>query len=124
MARKNDDGSATVELAACVPLLTLMAVLLVQAATVMVDQLAVVQASREAARVAAVSPSPETAIAAARNATNLNPSLLRVEVGERGAAGQLVRVQVSYQSKVVMPFTGATLLRPVVSASAAMAVES
>lgn len=124
MTRMNQRGAATVELAASIPLLTFMAVLLVQAAIVMVDQLAVVQASREAARIAAVNPSKEDVVAAARNATDLNPSQLRVEVGERGEIGQLVQVRVSYQSRVLVPFTGAELLKPTLTARAAMAVET
>jgi len=115
-------GSATVELALSLPLLVMLLLLMIQVSVVLLDQLAVTQAAREAARAVAVDPSPGAAAAAAASATGLDRNKLRVEVGSR-QEGRVVEVVVRYTSTVRFPLTSRVLLRPVVAAEASMRVE-
>lgn len=105
-----------------IPVLAIVFLLLVQVAVVMLDQLAVTQVAREAARAAAVSPSPRVAVAAGREATRLKADRLDIAVGPRNHDG-MVHITVTYRSRVVMPVTDVVLFEPVVTAKAAMAVE-
>lgn len=118
--KKNQQGSATLEVALSIPLLAFLFLLLVQVAVVMLDQLAVTQAAREAARAAAVSPSSGAAVAAGRSATRLRSERLTIEVDRSGGFAE---VEVSYRSKVVLPIAGTVLFEPTVSAHAAMSLE-
>jgi Flp pilus assembly protein TadG len=123
MSRRADErGQAVAEFAAVLPFFVLMAALLVQVSAVLLDQLAVMQAAREGARVAAVDPTSGSAAAAASRATGLDANRLRVTVGPSG--DDMVQVRVGYQSKVVMPFTGHVLLRPQLEAEASMRIET
>jgi hypothetical protein len=119
----NQRGQATVELAVAIPFVVLLLMLLVQVGIVMFDQLAVAQAAREGARAAAVDPTPGAAASAAGHATRLDVKYLSVKAGPRPGPDGLVRVDVSYQARILLPFTDQVLLRPVVTSSAAMRVE-
>lgn len=121
--RRSELGQATVELAAVIPLFLLVTILLVQVGTVLLDQLAVVQAARAGARIAAVDSAQGAAAAAAGRATGLEPDRLSVTVGSRPDADGMVRVRVRYTSQIKAPFTGSVLLRPQVEGTAAMRVE-
>lgn len=120
---KSQRGQASVELALAIPLLTLLFLLLTQVGVVLFSQLAVTQSAREAARAAAVDPSPGAAVAAARRATRLNPASLSVKVGKRPAADGMVHVAVSYPVRITLPFAGQALFTATVNSDAAMRVE-
>lgn len=119
---RQETGAAAVELAAALPLVVFLLMLLVEVGVVMFDQLGVAQAAREGARAAAVSPNPGAAVAAATHATGLNQKAMTVRVGSR-TPGALVLVQVSYRSRIVLPFTNQTLVEPVLTSRASMLVE-
>jgi Flp pilus assembly protein TadG len=121
--RRNQAGQAVAEFAAVIPLVVLFMVLLVEVGLVMVDQLAVERAAREAARTAAITASPAEIQMAAYHATELSTSHMKVEIGKRPDANGMVRVTVRYQGSVVEPFTGAVLFHPQLHADASMHVE-
>lgn len=123
MPRRNERGVITTELALCLPALAFFFLLMVQVGLVLTQQLAVTQASREAARVAAVESSNAKATAAAKQATGLDSSRMSVSVGSRTSFDGLVRVTVRYRSRVVVPFTDWVASEPTLSATSAMAVE-
>jgi len=113
-----------VELAVCIPLLTVILLLLVQVGIVAIDQVAVTQAAREGARAAAVDPAPGAAVAAARKATGLDPARLAIESGRWPGGEAMVTVKARYRSQVIFPLTGAVLLQPDLVATASMRVEN
>jgi hypothetical protein len=113
-------GQASVELALALPLVALLLVALLQAGVLLRDQLLVVQAAREGAREAAVSPRTERIDRAARRAA---PGLgldVRVERGPR--TGDLATVTVAARP-TRLPFVGRTLGGRRIEASATMRVE-
>lgn len=112
-------GQATVELALLVPLLALAVLAVVQVGLVMRDQIAVVHAAREAARVAAVDPDPARAVEAARRVV----SGAEVDVGRRPAVGEPLRVEVRYRAVTRLPLVGPLVPDPVLTSSAVMRVE-
>ena len=97
--------------------------LVLQVGLVARDQVLVVHAAREAARVAAVDPDDAAVAAAARSATPLDSARLRVAVGPRGVPGAIVRVEVTYRSPTDMPLVGGLSGDVELHASAAMRVE-
>ena len=115
-------GQASVELVLVLPLVALLLLALLQAGLLLRDQLLVVQAAREGAREAAVSPWRERIEAAVRRATpGLDGGLeIRVERGLR--AGDLTTVAVS-ASPAHVPMVGRMLGGHRLEASATMRVE-
>ncbi len=122
--RKSQAGSATVELALALPILTIFLLLIVQVGVVMLDQLAVTQAAREGARAAAVDPKNGVGAAAARRATGLPSERLAVVVSKPSGSPKMVTVRTSFTSRVVFPFTQRVLLEPKVEGRASMLVEA
>ncbi len=123
MKGRSERGAATVELALSIPLLVVMMLLLVQVAGVMLTQLAVQEAARAGARVAAVDPQPGAAAAAAKAATGLNPRKLQVSTLKNDPHG-FVRVRVSFPAAVRMPLSNAVLITPRVQSEVAMPLET
>jgi Flp pilus assembly protein TadG len=124
MVRKSDtSGQAAAEFAAVVPVIALFIVLLVEVGLLMVDQLAVERAAREAARSAAVTGSTAEIQRAARAATELSGSRMTVDIGPRPDAAGMVRVTVAYEAAITEPFTGKVFFRPQLHATAVMRVE-
>jgi Flp pilus assembly protein TadG len=121
--RRNESGQAVAEFAAAIPIVVLFMVLLVEIGLIMVDQLAVERAAREAARTAAVTASTVDIQHAARGATELPDDRMVVEIGKRPDVDGMVRVVVRYDAAVREPFTGNVLFRPQLQATAAMRVE-
>jgi hypothetical protein len=112
-------GQTTAELALIFPVVLLLILVLVQAALILRDQLALTGAAREAARAASVDPDParaERASAAALPGTT-------VSFGPRPPVGELVRVSVLYRSPTNLPLVGPLLPEPVLVARAVMRVE-
>lgn len=94
-------GQATVEFALAIPLIVLAAWLPLAAGGVAVAQIDLASAARNAAREAAMSPSPAaTAREAARASTGRRPLLVETSV-----SGGIVRVEVSapYRLRVPLP---------------------
>jgi hypothetical protein len=116
-------GQATVELAFGLPVVLLGILLVVQVGLVVSDQVRVVQAAREGARVAAVDDRAGAARQAAVGAAGLVPSRTDVAVGDRGPPGRRVRVIVAYLAPTEVPLAGALLPDITVRASATMRVE-
>jgi hypothetical protein len=97
----------------------LLALCLVQAALVLRDELALVNAAREAARAASLDADPG---GAQRAAAAVLPGAT-VHVDARPPVGELVTVRVSYRSATEVPVVGPLLPDPVLDARAAMRVE-
>lgn len=126
MSRRGRDerGQAAVELALVLPMLVGMALLVLQVALVVRDQVLVTAAAREGARHAAVDPSPAAARGGAEGATGLVPSRLDVRLRQRGQPGEQLTVEVRYASPTVVPLVGELLGDVRLSATAVMRVES
>ena len=112
-------GQTTAELAVVLPVVLLLVMTLIQAALVFRDDLAVVNAAREAARAASLDADPARA---ERAAAAVLPGAT-VEFDPRPAVGDLVRVRVRYRSATTLPLVGPLLPDPVLVAGAAMRVE-
>jgi Flp pilus assembly protein TadG len=112
-------GQATAELALALPFVMVLVLGLVQAALVLRDELALVQAAREAARAASVEADPAAPRAAA---DEVLPGAV-VRVGARPPPGALIRVEVAYRSTTDVPIVGRLLPDPELSARAVMRVE-
>lgn len=121
-ARK-DEGQVVVELALALPLVALLALLLLQVALIVRDQVLVTSAAREGARQMAVSPEEGEARAAVLDGTALDDDRLTVTVGPRGAAGSRVRVEIRYRSPTEIPLVGAMMGDVDLTAAATMRVE-
>ena len=101
-----EEGQATVELALLLPLLVALLLGVIQVGLVARNSVAVSHATRAAARTALVDPSAGAVRAAARQATGLDPSRLRVEVLGSPVPGAVVRVRVSYADPTDVPIIG------------------
>ena len=117
--RRTQSGQASVELVLVLPLLLTLGLVLVQGATVLRDQLALVHAAREAARTLSVDGDRERGKAAA---AEVLPGA-SVHMGTRPAPGELLAVTVRYRSRTAMPVVGRLIPDPVLSARAVMRVE-
>jgi len=95
-----DTGQATVELALVLPVLLGLVLVVVQVGLVLRDQVLLVHAAREAARVAAIDGDVPGAVEAARSATGLDRDRLGVGI-EAGAAHVTARLR--YRSSIVVP---------------------
>ncbi|MDP8953565.1 MAG: pilus assembly protein [Actinomycetota bacterium] len=121
--KRGDQGQAAVELALVLPFVAMLALVLVQVALVVRDQVLVSHAAREAAREAAVSEDPGLAGQAARASDALDPARLVVEVSGRGRPGSRVRVDVSYSAPTDVPLVGPMVGDVALSGAATMRVE-
>ena len=120
LRRRGTSGQAAVELALVLPVLALLVLALLQVALVVRDQVLVVHAAREAARAAAVEPSPGAPRSAAVAASSLDPDRLLVSVSPARATGATVAVTVSYRSETYAPIIGSLLPDVVVRGGASM----
>ena len=119
----SDRGQATVEVALVLPVIAVLLLAVVQVGLVVRDQVLVTHAAREAARAAAVDPDPEAPGQAAAAAARLAPHRLQVVVGERGAPGSRVRVEVAYVSPTRLPLVGPLVPDVRLTAEATIRVE-
>ena len=119
LARPAEAGQTTAELALLFPVVLLLALVLVQAALVLRDDLAVTNAAREAARAAAVDPDPARA---QRAAAAVLPGAT-VQPGPRPPVGELLTVRVTYRSATTVPLVGPLLPDPELAGRATMRVE-
>src|SRR5919199_1382541 len=120
---REDGGQASVELALVLPLVMMVLLAVVQVGLLVRDQILVVHAAREAAREAAVDPSPDAPKRAAVGSSTLAESRLTVTSSGRGAAGSRVRVDVAYRAPTAVPLLGAAVGDVTLRASATMRVE-
>ncbi|MGH9183312.1 MAG: TadE family protein [Acidimicrobiales bacterium] len=120
---RGDRGQAAVEVALVLPLITVLALALLQVAVVVRDQVLVTHAAREGAREAAVSSAPGAARQAALAGARLVPARLRVEVSGRDGPGSRVRVVARYSAPTDLPVVGALVGDVTLTASATMRVE-
>lgn len=116
-------GQATVELALLLPVVVVMILVVVQVGLVVRDQVLVVHAAREAARVAAVEPDAALARRQAVRSSGLDQGRLSVEVSGRGAPGSRVRVVTRYRSPTEVPLVGGLVGDADLSATVTMRVE-
>ena len=124
MTRRGDDGGqAVVELALVLPLVFLVLLAVVQVGLLVRDQVLVVHAAREAAREAAVDPSPEAARQAALAGSRLVADRLTVTSSGRGGPGSRVTVEVRYRAPTDVPLVGALVGDAGLEGSATMRVE-
>ena len=121
---REDGGQASVELALVLPLVMMVLLAVVQVGLLVRDQILVVHAAREAAREAAVDPSPDAPKRAAVASSTLAESRLTVTSSGRGAAGSRVRVDVAYRAPTAVPLLGAAVGDLTLRASATMRVEA
>ena len=113
------DGQTTAELAVVFPVVLLLALALTQAALVLRDDLALVNAAREAAR-AAVSIPTRPGPSGPPPPCSPAPRSSRAPAGRWGSC---VSVRVTYRSATDLPLVGPLLPDPVLVARAAMRVE-
>ena len=104
---RDERGQATAEFALALPLVTLLILLLVQAAAVARDRIAVVNAARDGARTAMVEPTREAVRTAVERSTSLDPHQLGVELRGGTEAGDVVTVVVRYRCITSIPLIGA-----------------
>ena len=102
-------GQATVEFVLVLPVMISLVLIVVQIGIVTRDRLLLAHTAREAARAAAVDPSPATATAAAEMATGLKAERLTVELGSSRATGDRLTVRVRYASPTDVPLIGLAL---------------
>jgi TadE-like protein len=122
--RRGEEGQAAVELALCLPLLAGLALVLLQVALVVRDQVLVTHAAREAAREAAVTSDVAAARRAASAGAHLDPDRMQVVIAGRGRPGSRVSVEVRYASPTEIPLVGPLVGDVHLSATAAMRVET
>ena len=101
------------------PLVVLAALIVLQVAFVVRDQVAVVHAAREAARAASVDPDPGRAERAGRRTLRGAD----IEVGDRPRVGEPITVEVSYRSVTNLPLVGPLFPDPELHARVSMRVE-
>ena len=121
--RRREAGQAAVELALVLPLVLLLFLALVQVGVVVRDDVLVVHAAREAARRAAVDPSPDGPRTAALVGSGLASSRLDVHARRDGAQGT-VAVTVTYRARTDLPLIGPLLPDVRLRANATMREES
>ena len=97
---RSDAGQATVELALVLPLLLALVLVVVQVGLVVRDQVLLIHAAREAARVAAIDGDVPGAVEVARSSTGLDRS--RLGVGIEAESGY-VTARLRYRSSIVVP---------------------
>ena len=121
--RDRERGQAAVEVALVLPLVAVLLLGVIQVGLVVRDQLLVTHAAREAAREAAVDPSPDAPRRAALASGSLDPARLSVSRSARGGAGSRVEVEVVYRSPTSVPLVGRLVGEVTLRAEVTMRVE-
>jgi Flp pilus assembly protein TadG len=120
---RRQHGQATVEVALLLPVVAVLLLAVVQVGLVVRDQVLVTHAAREAARAAAVEPSPASARDGATGAARLDPDRLRVELTGSTETGGRLTVTVRYRTPTDVPVVGVLLGDRTLAAQATMRVE-
>lgn len=121
--RRGEGGQAAVELALALPLLAVLALVLLQVALVLRDQVVLTHAAREAARTAAVDGDPAAAREAAVRGSGLDADRLLVTRGARPRPGGQVTVTATYDAPTDVPVVGALVGEVRLTQSVTMRVE-
>lgn len=121
--RNREGGQATVELALLLPVVVVLVLVIIQMGLLARDLVLVTHAAREAARAAAVDPTPGAARDAATSAGGLAAQRVSVTTRGRGEPGSRVRVQVTYHAPTDVPLVGSFLRDRTLRAEATMRVE-
>ena len=119
MTLRRETGQTTAELAVVFPVVLLLTLTMIQAALVLRDDLALVDAAREAARAASLDADPARA---ERAAVSVLPGTV-VRPYARPPVGEMVNVTVAYRSLTTLPLVGPLLPDPLLLAHTAMRVE-
>ena len=114
-------GSSTVELALLVPLILLLLAMIIEVSLAARLQIEVVGAAREGVRVAATTPDPAAAVAAATRALGAHGDEARVAVHRPHVVGRAAEVKVSLLYRVGLPLLNRITVP--LSATAVMRVE-
>ncbi|MCP4304010.1 MAG: hypothetical protein GY788_03840 [bacterium] len=114
-------GSSTVELALLVPLIMLLLAMIIEVSLAARMQIEVVGAAREGVRVAATTPDPAAALAAATGALGAHGDEARVAVHRPHVVGSEAEVKVSLLYRVGLPLLSRITVP--LSATAVMRVE-
>lgn len=114
-------GAAAVELALVLPLVIVLLLAVAEVAVVARTQLEIVNAAREGARVAAVSPEPADAVAAARAAIGERAADARIAVTRPQVVGEPARVEIALRHRLAPFLFGGAGIE--LRATAAMRVE-
>jgi Flp pilus assembly protein TadG len=112
-------GSLTVEAALVIPVILLVLIAAIEVVAAISTQLELVSAAREGARVAATTPDPAAAVAAAR--TVIGDSSAVVSVTRPHVVGRQAEVVVELRKRLVTPLLGGVSIP--LSARAVMRVE-
>ena len=123
MSGREERGQATAELALVLPVVALLLLLMAQVGLVVRDQLLVTHAAREAAREAAVDPSPDAARRAALSGAPLQRERLDLQLSRPRRAGARVEVRLRYRSPTAAPLVGPLLPDLVLTGRASMRAE-
>lgn len=119
MAWSRQRGQATVELALLLPVLVMAVLAVLQIALLVRDQLGVVRAAREVARVSSVDRDIAHAITAGHRVV----AGASVNVRRPPRVGDVVEVEVAVRSVTDLPLIGVLFPDPVLHAHASMRVE-
>jgi hypothetical protein len=117
-------GQATLELALCLPILVVFIATLVQIGVIAGDQVRVLHAAREAARVAAVDSDPAH-VKAAAEAGGLSPLEVDISPEERfRVQGRPITVTVTFGASRRIPLVGRLIASRDLSGAATMRIET
>lgn len=116
-----ESGSAAVEIALVLPLIISLLLAVAEVAVVARTQIELVNGAREGARVAAVSPEPADAVAAAQRALGDLAQDARISVTRPHVVGESASVAIALRHRLVPFLFGGTSVE--LRASAAMRVE-
>lgn len=117
--RREERGQATVEFAIMLPGVVIVLLLIFQAMVIGHDYLLVVNASREAARAAAVDLSDQDALKAVRRTL---PDA-QLTITRTGGVGTPLRAKVRWHAPTSLPFIGPLLPDPWLEATVTMRAE-
>ena len=125
----DERGQATAELALILPVVLVLLLVVVQVGLLARDRMLVAHTAREAARAAAVDPTPAAVRRAADAAAGLDPAQLSVGFAGRSpsaglpASGERVTVVVTYRSGGHLPLVGDLLGAVTMTSSVTARVE-
>lgn len=122
--KSNEEGQSTVELALCLPLVVIVLAIVVQVGIVVLDNVRLWHAAREAARVAAVD-SDAAEITRAAESAGVRPVAVEVRPDPLyRRQGEPVTVTVSYSPSARIPVIGVLFEALEMKAVASMRIEA
>lgn len=122
-AARGQRGQATVELALALPLAVIILAALFEIGLLVTDQVRLVNAAREATRVAVVDPDPDEVHEAARSSGLDSIELTITPRPEERVQGEPLTVKLSYHPQGRVPLIGELFARATLDAAATMRIE-